>query len=91
MSPKVVAPKVMICSEGKRLTQEAIRCAEELYSLLNMQLSCVLRRDPQEFIERRMQRSTRKLNLARAALRTHLESHGCGVDPTRGLCDYSLE
>ena len=79
------------CLEGRRLTVEALRAAEDLYRLLNMQLAQVVRGETHIFLEARIRRATRKLHTAKSALNSHLTYHGCGIDPTSGLCDYSLE
>ena len=88
---RVMAPMATTCAEGKRLMVEAVRAAEELYRLLNMQLGQVVRGEPNVFLETQIQRATRKLLSAKSVLNTHLARHGCGIDPTSGLCDYSLE
>ncbi len=81
----------MTCSEGKRLTQETLKAAEQLYSLLNMQLSCVLRREPHVFLERRIDFATRKLDSSKAKLKAHLDSHLCGMTPAPALYDFSFD
>ena len=58
------------------MTIEALRAAEALYRLLNMQLSNVVRGETHIFLELRIQRATRKLNDAKSALNAHLRNHG---------------
>jgi hypothetical protein len=53
-----MAPMATTFAEGKRLTVEAVRAAEELYRLLNMQLGQVVRGEPNVFLETQIQRAT---------------------------------